>query len=170
MDKTLDGKMAGLQNAASLREENDSFRKKEEELYRKMAKEVSRDTEAVVRDRRTGRVRDLEQESAKEHEKIKKDLERKAIYDRWGKGVKQIEVAKERMEEEVYEQTKPLARYSDDKDLDDYLKTQNRDGDPMAEYMRKKAQENNTGPSEYYLYNIVVYFKTINDRTYSIIK
>lgn len=145
MEKTLDGKRAGLQNASALKEENENFRKREEELFRRMARETSRNAEAVVRDRRTGRVRDLEMESAKEKEKLKKEQERKAVYDRWGKGVKQIEEYKERVTEQSYEQSKPLARYADDKDLDVYLKAQDRDGDPMAEYMRNKAKEQNPG-------------------------
>lgn len=146
MEKTLDGKRAGLQNATALKEENDNFRKREDEAYRKMAGESSRNTEVVVRDRKTGRIRDLELESAKEKEKKKKEQERKAVYDRWGKGVKQIEEYKERVAEQTYEETKPLARYADDRDLDVHLKAQDRDGDPMAEYMRKKAKESNTGP------------------------
>lgn len=155
MEKTLDGKRAGLQNATALREENESFRKREDELYRKMAKDSSQNAEAVVRDRKTGRVRDLEQESAREREKSKKEQERKAIYDRWGKGVKQLEDYKERVAAETYEESKPLARYADDKDLDKYLKMQDRLGDPMAEYMRKKAKENNVGPSMYFLLTVI---------------
>lgn len=37
--------------------------------------------------------------------------------------------------------SKPLARYADDKDLDSYLKEQDREGDPMLEYLRNKKKE-----------------------------
>lgn len=146
MAKTLEGKAAGLQNAKSLREENENFRKREDELYKKMAADIPNGSEAVVRDRKTGRRRDLQQESEKEMEKMKKQEERKAVYDRWGRGVKQIEEHKMRVAEQSHEQSKPLARYSDDKDLDEFLKKQSHIGDPMADYFRRKAAETKTGP------------------------
>lgn len=37
--------------------------------------------------------------------------------------------------------SKPLARFSDDVDLDNHLKNQYRDGDPMLEYIRKAETE-----------------------------
>lgn len=37
--------------------------------------------------------------------------------------------------------SKPLARYADDKDLDDFLKAQEREGDPMLEYIKNKQKE-----------------------------
>lgn len=87
MMRTLDGKAAGLQNAQALRKESDGFRSRETALFEAMAGSSSgRDAEAVVRDRRTGRVRDVEAEMEVEHEKMRKELERKAVYDRWGKG------------------------------------------------------------------------------------
>ena len=39
----------------------------------------------------------------------------------------------------MHEMQKPLARYQDDKDLDDMLKEQDRDGDPMLAFIKKKA-------------------------------
>lgn len=36
--------------------------------------------------------------------------------------------------------SKPLARYKDDKDLDEMLKKQEWDGDPMLAYIRKKKK------------------------------
>lgn len=144
MVKTLDGKIAGLQNASALRDENEKFKKREEELYKHMTKSHSDETEARVR--KTGRRRNLEQNSEKEMEKMRKADERKAVYDRWGKGLKQIEEFKERVAEEMHEQSKPLARYANDADLDDYLKQQYRDGDPMADYFQSKSKEKGVGP------------------------
>lgn len=143
MIKTLDGKIAGLQNATALHEENDRFQRREEELYKKMTKDQSSSDDVNVR--KTGRRRNLEQDSAIEMEKMKKEEERKAVYDRWGKGLKQIEEYQDRIADERHEENKPLARYSDDKDLDEYLKQQHRDGDPMAKYFQKKTQDECTG-------------------------
>lgn len=87
MQLTLDGKAAGLQHAQAVRKESDRMRSREAATFAGMSASVSgRDAEAIVRDRRTGQVRDIESEMAVEHEKIRKDLERKAVYDRWGKG------------------------------------------------------------------------------------
>lgn len=144
MIKTLDGKIAGLQNATALRDENEKFKKREEELYKHMTKGQPDEMEAQVR--KTGRRRNLEQNSEKEMEKMLKAEERKAIYDRWGKGLKQIEDFQERVADEMHEHSKPLARYANDADLDDYLKKQYRDGDPMAEYFQTRSKETGVGP------------------------
>lgn len=142
--KTLDGKIAGLQNATALRDENEKFKKREEELYKHMTKGQPDEMEAQVR--KTGRRRNLEQNSEKEMEKMRKAEERKAIYDRWGKGLKQIEDIQERVADEVHEHSKPLARYADDTDLDEYLKQKARIGDPMAEYIQMRSKETGVGP------------------------
>lgn len=88
MSKTLDGKAAGLQDAQAVRQENDSMRKREKEIFDRMSEEMSgRNAEAVVRDRkRGGMVRDVDAEMEVELEKMRKEQERKAVYDRWGKG------------------------------------------------------------------------------------
>lgn len=77
---------------------------------------------------------------------MKRDAERKEVYDRWGAGLKQIEDFKQRVAIETHEMSKPMARYADDNDLEDYLRNQCRDGDPMARYMQKKSTEKQTGP------------------------
>lgn len=37
--------------------------------------------------------------------------------------------------------SKPLARYADDTDLDAHLRDQEREGDPMAEYLKSKKKD-----------------------------
>lgn len=101
------------------------------------------DQEARVRT--TGRRRHLYEDSKKAVEKQKKEEERKQVYDQWGKGLKQIEDFKERVAAETHEMTKPLARYADDKDLDDHLRNQtNEFADPMAHYFKRKAKGNHS--------------------------
>lgn len=47
------------------------------------------------------------------------------------------------VEDAIKEMQKPLARYIDDQDLDRMLREQEREGDPMAEFIKKrKAKEN----------------------------
>lgn len=59
--------------------------------------------------------------------------------------VKQIEDYKTRKQEEDHEFSKPMARYADDSDLDALLKSKDRDGDPMLEYLRSKQSSKESG-------------------------
>ncbi|XP_050091144.1 BUD13 homolog [Anopheles aquasalis] len=141
MTKTLDGKRAGLQEASAVREENERFRQREKEMFEKMSSDVTgRYAETVVRGRSR---RDIEKELREEFEKRKHEEKKKEIYTRWGKGVKQTEDYNARLQEAAHEMEKPLARYADDTDLDDYLKKQDRLGDPMLDYLRSKRKEEN---------------------------
>lgn len=146
MEKTLDGKMAGLQSAKALRVETEKFREREKKVFDGMDEDMcGKNAQVVRRDRKTGRIRDMEAEMEREREKDEKDRERKAVYDHWGKGVKQVEDHRKRHEEEQIEMSKPVARYAGDADLEDYLRKQERDGDPMLAYMREKEKERKFG-------------------------
>jgi pre-mRNA-splicing factor CWC26 len=57
----------------------------------------------------------------------------------------QVEEQARRVMEHVHEMNKPLARYADDKDLESLLRSQEREGDPMLEYLREKKQQENPG-------------------------
>ncbi|XP_055595363.1 BUD13 homolog [Uranotaenia lowii] len=141
MTKTLDGKRAGLQNARDLKTETEKFRQREAEVFDRMSAEVSgRYAKTVVREK-SGKRKDVEEELRREFEKRKVDEKKKEKYTRWGKGVKQVEDYKAQLEEAAHEMNKPLARYADDTDLDDYLKNQERIGDPMLDYIRSKKKE-----------------------------
>ena len=52
--------------------------------------------------------------------------------------VAQKEQAKEAAADTVYEMSKPLARYRDDEDLERLQRDQEREGDPMLAYLRRK--------------------------------
>lgn len=141
MAKTLDGKRAGLQDARTLKVENEKFRHQENEIFEKMSAEVSgRYAKTTVREK-YGKRKDIEEELRKEFEKRKRDDKKKEVYTRWGKGVKQVEDYKEQLNAAAHEMNKPLARYADDEDLDEHLRKQERIGDPMLEYIRTKRKE-----------------------------
>lgn len=142
MNKTLDGKTAGLQNAQDLKHETVAFKKREDELFKKMSEETSGINAApIMRDRKTGKKRDFEKEAMAEFAKLKAQQERKDKYDLWGKGLKQVDDFKEKIASDLHEMNKPLARYADDEDLDKYLREQEREGDPMLAYIRKKRKK-----------------------------
>ncbi|XP_015905984.2 BUD13 homolog [Parasteatoda tepidariorum] len=140
--KTLSGLKAGLQNAVTLREETKEFKKRERSRIEELDDELSgRNAGTVVRDKRTGQKRNLEDESKVDDEKKKELAEQQKKYDKWGKGLIQGESKNQKLAEDLYETSKPLARYCDDEDLEEKLKSEIRDDDPMAQYMRKKKQK-----------------------------
>lgn len=51
--------------------------------------------------------------------------------------IKQVKDAQEQHESDLHEMQKPLARYANDQDLEELLKSKIRDGDPMLEYITK---------------------------------
>lgn len=57
-----------------------------------------------------------------------KETALKAKYADWKKGLTQKKEKEEKIVEFLYESEKPLARYADDKDLDNLLKSQEREG------------------------------------------
>eukprot|EP00794_Sanderia_malayensis_P000328 gene328-960_t len=133
------GKTSGLQSADLLREENQRKRVEEDAYFARMENSLSgKGTDTVYRDKSGKRIdpklerikkRELEEEKAKEDEKFLK----------WGKGIKQTDEYAKKLDEDIYEMSKPLARYKDDTDLDAMLRTQDRAGDPMLEFMRKSS-------------------------------
>lgn len=135
-EKTLDGKKAGLQNASDLAVETQVLREKENEMFAKMSAEVSgKNATTVIRKRNPN------EDPVEVAFRIQKEKETKEKYDRWGKGLKQVEDQTKKQDEELYEMSKPLARYADDEDLEKYLKEQEREGDPMLAYIRKKKRK-----------------------------
>lgn len=143
MTKTLDGKVSGLQDAKTLKRENDAFKKRQEKLFQDMKPEMSgRDAEIVIRDRR-GRNKEFELDMDGERMKAEAEEARKKEYDRWGKGLKQIEDLEKRYQEHMHEASKPFSRSAEDHDLQDHLRNQERLDDPMLEYMRRKKQDEN---------------------------
>lgn len=142
MKKTLDGKTAGLQNAKDLVAETEKFKQRENSLFRNLSEEQSGANAApILRDRKTGRIRNLEEEQEEQRKKQEEENKNKEKYSKWGKGLKQVEAINEKIEQDLHEMNKPLARYADDEDLERFLKEQERDDDPMLAYIRKKKKK-----------------------------
>lgn len=60
----------------------------------------------------------------------------------------QGKAVEERAAEVAHEMSKPIARGKDDADLESYLKDQDREGDPMLEFMKKKKAAKSKAPSK----------------------
>ena len=59
--------------------------------------------------------------------------------------VKQLEAHQARVENDMHEMDKPLARDKNDEDLDAHLKAVEREEDPMLKYIRKKQSKAKAG-------------------------
>lgn len=137
--KMSDGKLSGLQNAVNLKTEIKNLKSREDEIFEKMSSEFS-GRDAEIQTRKTSRKR-VQESPTKLLEKEKRNQENKAKYTRWGKGLKQIEALEQKVQDFTHEASKPLARYSNDEDLEEMLKQQERSGDPMLQYMRQQKEK-----------------------------
>ncbi|KFV78835.1 BUD13 [Struthio camelus australis] len=136
----LSGGKAGLLSADVLRREQQELRR--QERNNKRLEEESRHSETVFRDK-SGRKRDLVKEQLEQKQKADAKSERDEQYAKWGRGLAQGRQQQQNVEDAIKEMQKPLARYIDDQDLDRMLREQEREGDPMAEFIKKrKAKEN----------------------------
>jgi len=133
--KTLDGKKAGLQSAKGLRSEMEDLRQREKERIGALSTDVSgRNAETRVR----GRYKEKLEEESRRKEKAAIPDEVKAKYAAWSKGEAQIKADNQRIQEELHEMSKPLARDADDADRDAHLKAIDRQEDPMLAFIKKK--------------------------------
>uniref|UniRef100_A0A8C0B6N6 BUD13 homolog n=1 Tax=Buteo japonicus TaxID=224669 RepID=A0A8C0B6N6_9AVES len=142
----LSGVKAGLVSA-------DVLRREQQELRRHLSPpEESRHSETVFRDK-SGRKRDLVQERLEQRQKAEAKSERDEQYAKWGKGLAQGRQQQQNVEDAIKEMQKPLARYIDDQDLDRMLREQEREGDPMADFIKKRKAKENKEKKEKPRYN-----------------
>ncbi|ELU06842.1 hypothetical protein CAPTEDRAFT_228530, partial [Capitella teleta] len=135
---TLGGAKAGLQSAKAMKHEAKKLKQKEEDAFAQMDDTIlGKGAQTIQRDK-SGKKRDMLMEAEMEREKLAKEAAKQAKYKQWGKGLKQAEFQQNALDDALHESSKPLARYKDDQDLDAMLKAQERDGDPMLQFMRKK--------------------------------
>ncbi|XP_075028911.1 BUD13 homolog isoform X3 [Calonectris borealis] len=144
------GVKAGLVSADVLRREQQELRR--HERNNKHLEEESRHSETVFRDK-SGRKRDLAQERLEQRQKAEAKSERDEQYARWGKGLAQGRQQQQNVEDAIKEMQKPLARYIDDQDLDRMLREQEREGDPMADFIKKRKAKENKEKKEKPRYN-----------------
>ncbi|KAM4828430.1 BUD13 homolog [Thomomys bottae] len=100
-----------------------------------------------------GRKTNLKLERLEQRRKAEKDSERDELYAQWGKGLAQSRQQQQNVEDAIKEMQKPLARYIDDEDLDRMLREQEREGDPMANFIKKKKAKESKNKKERPRYN-----------------
>ncbi|NXH13044.1 BUD13 protein, partial [Bucco capensis] len=134
------GVRAGLVSADVLQREQQELKRNERST--KLLEEQSRAQHTVFRDS-SGRRRDLQHERLQHRLQAQAEADRQAQYAKWGKGLAQERQQQQNVADALKEMQKPLARYIDDQDLDRMLREQEREGDPMADFIkRRKAKEN----------------------------
>ncbi|KAH0623369.1 hypothetical protein JD844_031639 [Phrynosoma platyrhinos] len=147
----LSGGKAGLVSAELLRREQQDLRRQGGSSSKHLESE-SQNAETVFRDK-SGRKRDLKQERLEQQKKAEEKSEREEQYAKWGKGLAQSRQQQQNVEDAMKEMQKPLARYIDDQDLDKMLREQEREGDPMADFLRKKKAKEKKDTKEKPRYN-----------------
>lgn len=141
----LSGGRAGLVSAEVLREEKEEERRAQKD--NKNLEQDSRNAETVFRDK-SGKRRDLRIERDEQLQKQAAQEKRDEMYAQWGKGLAQKEQQRQNREDAAKEMAKPLARYIDDVDLDRLLREQEREGDPMAKFLKKKKDKEQSEKKE----------------------
>lgn len=122
-----------------IQQEQQELRKQDAEIVTLEAE--FQHAETVFRDK-SGRKRNLKLERLEQRRKAE-DSKREEQYAQWGKGLAQCRQQQQNVEDAIKEMQKPFARYIDDEDLDQMLREQEREGDPMANFIKKnKAKEN----------------------------
>ncbi|KAK3587701.1 hypothetical protein CHS0354_042488 [Potamilus streckersoni] len=143
MQKTLSGKKAGLSSAKDMREEAEILKRKEDEAFRRISlDQLGKDANTVFRDK-SGRKRNFKKEKEMSEEERKREEEKQQKYKAWSKGLKQQEEKQQLLSDHLYEASKPLARHKDDEDLDQMMREQDREGDPMLAFIKKKKNKDN---------------------------
>ncbi|KAK3703291.1 hypothetical protein RRG08_017335 [Elysia crispata] len=140
--KTLGGAKAGLSSAREMKEEAKKLKEKEERSFQNIDEAtLGRNAKTVVRDKHTGKRKNLQAESEKAAEEEKKKEEQREKYAAWGKGVKQRQDKEAKLQDQIHEAMKPLARYSDDADLDAMRRLEERAEDPMLAFIQKRRKK-----------------------------
>ncbi|XP_071942358.1 uncharacterized protein [Antedon mediterranea] len=136
-------KSAGLQDASSMRMENQQKRQSDKEALDRLDHETSGKNAGTVYRDKSGKKRDLHKEKLKHAEELKKEEEDSKQFKEWGKGVVQTKKHQETIVDHMKEMAKPFARYEGDRDLEGMLKNQEREGDPMLAFIKKKSARTN---------------------------
>ncbi|KAJ2955771.1 hypothetical protein NQZ79_g8277 [Umbelopsis isabellina] len=129
------GHRVGLQTADQIRAESTRLRRERDREMRELDPTLSgRDAETVHRDK-GGRKIDMVLMKAEEARRKKEEMEKQEKMMEWGKGLVQREEKEAEQKRLLEERNKPLARYADDRELNDELKEQQLWNDPAAQFL-----------------------------------
>lgn len=144
--KILDGtsqKRRGLATTEELASERKRIKEEEKRLFESLGPEaLGKNAKSIYRDKKTGRVRDIEQEredKKKLNEEIKKQqAKQEAKFKDMSKGLKQVEEAKARMNEEQLIMKGTFSTFEDDNEFNKFCKSKELAEDPMLALIKKE--------------------------------
>lgn len=133
----------GLSTAAELAAERKRIRDEEKKLFKSLGAEaLGKNAKTVLRDKKTGRVRDLEEEKKDEEEMNKEvraiEAKQQHKFKEMSFGQKQVEERKSQLEEEAILMAGPFARHKEDEDYDRFCREKEFADDPMLALIRKE--------------------------------
>ncbi|KAM0749203.1 hypothetical protein T439DRAFT_326948 [Meredithblackwellia eburnea MCA 4105] len=162
VDTTGGTSRGGLQSVAALRAENERRERELEKKKKAHAAELARlkkereergeeadedDPHATVYRDASGKKIDMKLKRADEAKQKRDEMEREMKKMEWGKGLVQKDEVERRKREAEEEKGRPMARYADDKRLNDELKEQDRWNDPAAAFLTKDKKKKSSGYS-----------------------
>ncbi|KAK6755383.1 hypothetical protein RB195_014011 [Necator americanus] len=140
--RTLDGKVAGLQSAEDLKKESEKIRQRETKMFEEMDASVSgRYAETTVRQKHVRKRHEKPEDKERKEREAKKQAELEEKYKLWNKGVEQSERRGKQLEEMARVAAEPLARMADDEEMNRHLKDIIYEEDPMAEMLMSRKRE-----------------------------
>ncbi|KAF9104210.1 Pre-mRNA-splicing factor cwc26 [Mortierella sp. GBA35] len=135
----------GLQSAQQVKRDMIKQREQEDRMRAMDSSSGGREAETIYRDAR-GRKVDRVQEKLEAAEAARREIEKQERQMEWGKGLVQREAEEEKKKREQEEKLKPLARYKDDKDLNEELKERDRWNDPAAMFLSGTKKSKKSAP------------------------
>ncbi|XP_072479245.1 BUD13 homolog [Notamacropus eugenii] len=133
-----------------------SYVRRDQQEFSRQGQEIKhlevefQNTETIFRDK-FGLKRDQKLDQLEQHRKEKS--EKNEQYAQWGKGLAQSQQQQQNMEDAIREMQKPFFRDVSDEDLDQMLREQDREGDPMAKFIKKNKVKRNKDKKERPGYN-----------------
>ncbi|CAG9533520.1 unnamed protein product [Cercopithifilaria johnstoni] len=133
--KPMIGKSTGLRTLESHREEMKRLQDGETKLLKNWDEYTSGKNAAVIRRAKlTGKEREKKEREAKKQQ----ELEEK--YKIWNKGLRQLEERTQKLNEMARVAQEDFTRHADDKAMNEHLKKQLHEKDPMYKYVKKKKE------------------------------
>ncbi|EFO24098.1 hypothetical protein LOAG_04385 [Loa loa] len=139
--KPMTGKSAGLKTLEAHREEVKRLQEDETRLLKSWEGYTSgKDVEAIRRTKLTGKGRETKEDRERKEREAKKQQELEEKYKNWNRGLRQLEERTEKLNEMARVAQEDFARHVDNEAMNEHLKKQLHEKDPMYKYVKKKKE------------------------------
>ncbi|VDK84995.1 unnamed protein product [Litomosoides sigmodontis] len=139
--ESMTGKSGGLRTLESHREELKRHQEDEKTLLKSWDGYASGEGAAIVRrPKLTGKGRETKEDRERKEREAKKQQELEEKYKNWNKGLRQLEERTQKLDEMARVAQEDFARHADDRTMNEHLKKQLHEKDPMYKYVKKKKE------------------------------